>query len=94
MLYAAGYNTVTDNHSLDLSPELEDVITAMTVDEYDDRATLEYVLEQCDTQLQDTSSEEICGQLADIEKLDTSVQGRFTTKNNKYSAFYLSITEW
>ena len=75
MLYAAGYNTVTDNHSLDLSPELEDVITAMTMDEYDDRATLESVLDQCHVMLEGASSEVICGQLAAMDKLDASLEG-------------------
>ena len=75
MLYAAGYNTLTANHSLDLSPELEDVITAMTMDEYDDRATLETVLDQCHAMLEGASSEDICGQLAAVVKLDASLEG-------------------
>ena len=47
----------------------------MTMDEYDDRATLETVLDQCHAMLEGSSSEAVCGQLAAVVKLDASLEG-------------------
>jgi hypothetical protein len=47
----------------------------MTLDDFEERASLSYVLEMCDKYLEGHDSDRICQQIVSIAQSDTSFEG-------------------
>ncbi len=76
MLYAAEYNP-EEMGRRELSSPLSSLIAHMTTDDYDDRTTLDAVLQTCEYNLNvmGRNSEQICQQLASAVRLNSSAEG-------------------
>ena len=79
MLYAAAYNTSPSAHHGNKNLALDQMLTSMTRDEYDQRASLDDVISDCAINLKGMAPSKICQKLVMEAKLDISVEGTCTS---------------